>query len=182
MSDREPVQSQGDQARSASDDQNGGEDEKQRLSRKLIEVLNELRVALPGVQVLFAFLLTLPFSNGFSRVTDFQRDVYAGTLLCAGIASMLLIAPSAYHRYRWRPLEHESIQGKKEMLIAQGRLSMAGLVFLGTSMTGALFLIFDVLFGTGPATAIAVAIGLGFAWFWYLLPIMRRGRDPKTPA
>ena len=78
------------------------EGEKERRDRELIELLNELRVALPGVQVLFAFLLTVPFSNGFSRMTDLQRNVYFVSFLCATVATILLIAPSTYHRIQFR--------------------------------------------------------------------------------
>jgi hypothetical protein len=71
------------------------EDERARVNRELIELLNELRVALPGVQVLFAFLLAVPFSNGWRSTTSFQRDVFYATLLCTAVSSALLIAPSA---------------------------------------------------------------------------------------
>jgi hypothetical protein len=78
--------------------------EKERLNRKLIELLNELRIALPGVQVLFAFLLILPFNSGFAETDDLDRAVYAVSLGCAAVASALLIGPAAYHRHRFRRL------------------------------------------------------------------------------
>ena len=108
----------------------GGETESERLDRKLIELLNELRVALPGVQVLFAFLLTLPFSSGFAKTTAFQRDVYASSLVCAVLASILFIAPSSYHRHRFRRLDHETVEDKREMIAAQDRLAIGGFLFL----------------------------------------------------
>ena len=74
------------------------EDEQERLNRQLIELLNELRVAMPGVQVLFGFLLAVPFQQRFEQVSDFQQTVYFVTLLCAAVATAFLIAPSAYHR------------------------------------------------------------------------------------
>jgi hypothetical protein len=154
-----------------------GEDPKERLNRKLIEVLNELRVGLPGVQVLFAFLLTVPFSSGFKDVTDLQRDVYAASLVTAALASMLMIAPAAYHRHRFRTMEHETGQAKLEMLVAQGRLMIAGLASLAITMALVVFLVFDVIFSVRWASIAAGALALAFGWFWYGLPISRRSRD-----
>src|SRR5687767_4541809 len=116
--------------------------------RELIELLTELRVALPGVQVLFAFLLIVPFSQRFSSVTPLQRHVYFAILLCAAVSAALLIAPSSHHRLLWR-------QGAKEATLrAANRLSVVGLAFLALAMTGAIFLITDVLFG-GVVAAVA---------------------------
>src|SRR5256885_7965995 len=118
--------------------------EKQRspqdLDRELIELLNELRVVLPGVQVLFAFLLAVPFANGWARVTDLQRDVFFVAFICTAAASILLIAPSAYHRLRWREGD------KEQMLRISNRLAIAGTVFLALGMTAVVFLISDILF------------------------------------
>lgn len=167
-----------DQALARADQLDGQteEDPKDRLNRKLIEVLNELRVGLPGVQVLFAFLLTVPFSSGFAKVTEFQRDVYAASLLTAALASLLMIAPAAYHRHRFRTMEHESGQAKLEMLVAQGRLAIAGLAFLAISMSLVVFLVFDVILSVRWAAFASAGLALAFAWFWYGLPISRRAR------
>ena len=78
------------------------ESEQERLDRNLSELLQELRVALPGVQVLFAFLLTVPFQQGFTRITPFQERIYFVTLLCTAISAAMLISPSAYHRMNFR--------------------------------------------------------------------------------
>jgi Family of unknown function (DUF6328) len=147
------------------------EDEKERVDRELIELLNELRVALPGVQVLFAFLLTVPFTQKFAQVTTAQRHVYFATLLCSAAASALLIAPSAYHRLRFR-------QGdKKQMLITSNRLAIVGLAFLALAMIGVVLLITDLLFkSTGVVIVTALTAAL-FAWFWYGLALSRRLRD-----
>lgn len=153
-----------------------GEDEKERLNRKLVELLNELRVALPGVQVLFAFLLILPFSQGFADVTDLQRNVYAVAVALAGLASLLLIAPSAYHRHRHPNLGKETIEDKEEMLLTQNRMAMGGLFCLMLAMTAVLFVVFDVLFGATTAILIAAVFAVAFAWFWYALPLSRRAR------
>jgi hypothetical protein len=147
------------------------EDRDERLDRELIEFLNELRVVLPGVQVLFAFLLTVPFSNGWKQITDLQRDVYFLSLLCATAATILLISPSTYHRLRWRA--HD----KNQMLATANRLAIAGTVFLALAMAGALFLIGDVLFDALWAGIVAGIAAAAFAWFWYGLPLSRRARD-----
>jgi predicted neutral ceramidase superfamily lipid hydrolase len=147
------------------------ESKDERLDRELIEFLNELRVALPGVQVLFAFLLTVPFTQRFGETTEIQRDVYFAAFLCAAVATVLLIAPSAYHRIRFR--QHD----KEQMLRTANRLAIAGTVFLALAMTATVFVITDVLFGSA-ATAITTAVAAGlFLWFWYALPLSRRLRD-----
>jgi heme O synthase-like polyprenyltransferase len=144
---------------------------KEDLNRELIELLNELRVALPGVQVLFAFLLAVPFTNRFGRVTSFQRDVYFVALLSTLVGSVLLIAPSVYHRIRWRQ------QDKEHMLRTANRLAIAGTVFLALAMSASIMLVTDVLFSTTWAAVVAaISAGL-FAWFWYGLPLVRELRD-----
>jgi O-antigen/teichoic acid export membrane protein len=150
------------------------ETEWERLDRNMEELLQELRVALPGVQVLFGFLLTVPFAQGFQKVTDFQRDVYLGTLLCAGAATALLIAISAYHRIVFRKGE------KRHLLFLANRLTIAGLGFLAVAMTGAILLVTDYLFATATAAFATAAVGGLFATFWYILPLIRRFRDESS--
>jgi len=153
-----------------------GESEKERIDRELIELLNELRVVLPGVQVLFAFLLTVPFSNGYSRITGLQRDVYFVALLCAAAATVLLIAPSTYHRITFR-------QGEKtQLLYTANRLTIWGTVFLAMAMCASIYLITDVLFQAPTALSVALAAAAAFGGFWYLLPLYRRRRvgGPRT--
>jgi Family of unknown function (DUF6328) len=140
------------------------------LSQKLIEFLNELRVALPGVQVLFAFLLAVPFANGWDSVTRFQRDVFFVAFLCTTAATVLLIAPSAYHRLRWQD------QDLQRMLEIGNRLTIAGMTFLAVAMTAVVLLISDLLFSSGPAIVVAAAVALGFGWFWYGLALRGRVR------
>ena len=141
------------------------------LNRELIELLNELRVALPGVQVLFAFLLAVPFANGWQRVTDFQRDVFFVAFLSTTAATILLIAPSTYHRLRWR--EHD----KEHMLVTANRLTIAGSVFLAAAMVSVVLLITDLLFSLGWALFATVVVAAAFAWFWYGLALTRAARD-----
>ena len=156
------------------------ENEKERLNRKLIELLNELRIVIPGVQVLFAFLLILPFNTGFVDADDLGRAVYAGSLGCAAVASALLIGPAAYHRYRFRRLEEETVSDKKEMIITQDHLAAGGILFLALAMAGSVFMVFDLLFGTGTAAIVAGSLVLTYAWFWYALPVSRRLRNSRS--
>jgi Family of unknown function (DUF6328) len=143
------------------------ETEDQRLDRNLAELLQELRVALPGVQVLFAFLLAVPFQRHFPSITSFQRTAYFVTLLCTAISAALLISPSAYHRLTFR------YQQKRRLVFIANRLAIVGLGFLALAMTGALVLITDILY-TGLATAIVGVVAiLTFAWLWYVMPLRR---------
>lgn len=156
----------------------GEETEKERLSRKLNELLEELRVALPGVQVLFAFLLTLPFTSRFTEITTLSRDVYFGSFIAAALASVFLIAPSAYHRMRWRFTDREELDEKRQMLITSSRLATVGIVLLGVAIGGATFLVGIVVFNV-PLAAFASALITGVAAvLWFGLPLSRRARDP----
>ena len=147
------------------------ESKEERLDRELIEFLNELRVVLPGVQVLFAFLLTVPFTNRFTRITDTQRQVFFAIFICTTAATALLIAPSAYHRLRWRDFD------KERMLRTSNRLSIAGMIFLSLAIVGAAFLVTDLLFHPAAAAAVTAAVAIFFAWFWWGLPLSRKLRD-----
>jgi Family of unknown function (DUF6328) len=149
------------------------ETDAERLDRNLGELLQELRVALPGVQVLFAFLLAVPFQQNFTKITGFQEKVYFATLLLTAISAVLLISPSAYHRMTFR------MQQKDDLVFLANKLAIAGLSFLALAMTGAITLITDVLFGP-VATAITSVLSLTmFAVFWAALPLARRGRLRK---
>jgi Family of unknown function (DUF6328) len=148
----------------------GTESKEERLDRELIELLNELRVALPGVQVLFAFLLGVPFTQRFGEVTELQKDVYFLTFLCAAAATALLIAPSAYHRLEWR-------RGDKEhLLVVSNRLAIAGTFFLALAISGSVFVVTEMLFNATSAALVAAATAAFFGWFWYGLPLLRRAR------
>lgn len=146
-----------------------GETTHERLNRNLDDVLREIRVAMPGVQVLFGFLLAVPFQSRFEDVTDVQRGIYFGTLVCAGLATACFIAPTAYHRLLFR-------QGEKEQLVFFAtRASIAGLVMLALAMSGAVLLVSDVLFG-GVAAVVTGGMMLAvFVLLWFVLPLRRRG-------
>jgi hypothetical protein len=144
------------------------ETKSERLNRELIEVLNELRVALPGVQVLFAFLLAVPFTQRWGRTTDLQRDVFFAAILATTLSSILLIAPSAYHRILFRERDKEHI------IHVVNRLTLSGLALLAVAMACAVFLVTDMLYTTTWATVVTAAVVALFAWFWFAMPAIRK--------
>jgi hypothetical protein len=147
------------------------EDEQKRLDRELIELLNELRVALPGVQVLFAFMLVVPFSQGFSSLNTTERWIYYAAFITAALAAALLIAPSSYHRIRFR-------QGDKEKMVKLGNaLLVWGLAAVAISMSLSVGLVSEFVFGTTMALVGGVGVGAALAWFWFGLPLSRRAQD-----
>ena len=151
------------------------ETESERADRNLSELLQELRVALPGVQVLFAFLLTVPFSQRFQSLTPFQEKLYFGTLLGAALTTALLVAPSANHRMLFRKRD------KEYLVVVANRLAVAGLASLAISMCGVILLISDFMFDAAtPVLATSGALMI-FAWLWFVRPIHRRSRLDDEP-
>jgi hypothetical protein len=144
------------------------ESETDRLDRNLGELLQELRVALPGVQVLFAFLLTIPFNQRFALLTTAQERIYLATLLSTTISATLLIAPSAFHRINFRK------QQKGQLIFIANRMAIVGLGFLALAMTGVVLLVTDFLFSTVVTVVCTAFAALMFATFWYALPLQRR--------
>ncbi len=138
--------------------------------RELIELLNELRVVLPGIQVMFAFLLIVPFSQGFPQVTDTQRAVYFLSFLCTATATAFLIAPTTYHRLRWRERD------KEHMLKVSNRFAIVGTGFLALAMTGVVYFITSFLYTDLAAWATAWAAGM-FLILWFGVPLLRTLRD-----
>jgi hypothetical protein len=154
-----------------------GETRRERIDRELIELLNELRVALPGVQFLFAFLLIVPFQQKSDQVTDFQRGVYYVALAAAALATALLIAPAAQHRILFR--QHD----KEALLQRSNRSSIAGLLALGLAICAALLLVVDVLFSLVLAWVTAGLLALLLAWWWLAVPLWQRAHnDQDTDA
>lgn len=148
-----------------------GEDPQERTARELVELLQELRIVIPGVQVLFAFLLTVPFSQGFTKLDSLQRGVFFATLLCTAAATALLIAPSSHHRLLFR-------QGVREQRVQIGNiLAILGLVFLVPAMVGVLFVITDLIFGMVAAIVTTVLVALGFVLLWFVLPYLYPDND-----
>jgi uncharacterized protein DUF6328 len=152
---------------SNSEDTGRNETEKERLDRNLEQLLGELRVALPGVQVLFAFLLVVPFNQRFADITSFQRTVYFVTLLCATAACVCLIAPTAHHRIEFRRRD------KKRIVMGGNRLAIIGLTLLATAMTGAITLVTDFLYSSTTTTVTAALVAVLFATLWYAIPLRR---------
>ena len=152
-----------------------GETKEERHDRELIELLNELRVALPGVQVLFAFLLAVPFANGFPKLSTLDRDIFFVAFITTALATVLLIAPSSYHRLRWRQRD------KERMLVISNALTIAGLFLLAVSITSTVFVITDFLFHHSWAAAFTAIVALAFLVFWYGLPLAAALRDRRKP-
>jgi hypothetical protein len=147
-----------------------GESDKERVDRELIELLNEIRVALPGVQVLFAFLLTVPFQSGYTKLTDFHKDLMLMALIASAISIVLLVAPTAQHRILFRQANKEGL------LFHANRLLLAGTMFLAFSITIAVFVVTDIFIDRLAASIAAAGLSLLFVLFWYAMPIWIRIR------
>src|SRR5919206_1693031 len=144
---------------------------KERANRELIELLNELRVVLPGVTVLLAFLLAVPFAKGWSRVTVFQRDVFVVAFLATAVSVAFLTAPSSYHRLRFR-------HGNKEHMVRVGnRLSIAGIAASAVSLEAVVLLVTDYVLSLAAAIAAASSLFVVVVFLWYVLPLRAALRD-----
>jgi amino acid permease len=144
------------------------ESEKERWDRNFADLLQELRVAQTGVQILFAFLLTLPFSAQFDRTTAFQRDIYVVALLAAAAATAMIISPVAFHRALFR-------QGRKPELVRFAhRMATGGLAFMLLAMVSSILLITDFLLNLTLAVILTTIAGAWFLTFWAALPFARR--------
>ena len=149
-------------------DQTTEEDESERNSRRLLELLQEVRVATAGVQILFGFLLAVPFQQGFAKISSFQKHIYLVVLICTALSSALLIAPSALHRLLFR-------QGHKpDILRYANRMVIAGLVLLAVAMIGVVLLLVHEIFGPAAAIAVTVPVGAVFVVTWFVIPLARR--------
>src|SRR3954470_14476323 len=147
------------------------ESRRERVNRELIELLNELRVALPGVQVLFAFLLAVPFANGWTKVTESQKNIFFTTLVATAISTACFIVPTAYHRLNFRKREKERI------LLTSNNFAIAGIMFLAVSMIGVIVLVTDVIYSEAAAVVTGlIALGV-FGGLWRVLPLLRRAAD-----
>jgi Family of unknown function (DUF6328) len=151
------------------------ESEEERHNRELIELLNELRVALPGVQVLFAFMLAVPFANGFPKLSRLDRDIFFVAFIATALSTVLLIAPSSYHRLRWR--QHD----KERMLVISNALTIAGLFLLAVAITATVFVITDFLFHRAWAAVFTAIVAATFLVLWYGLPLAAAIQDRQRP-
>lgn len=149
----------------------GGETKGERLDRELDELLQELRVLLPGVQVLFAFLLTIPFSAGFDLESAAERIVYMVAFGATTVSAVLLTAPSVRHRGRFR--EHD----KEKLVAASNRITLIATAFLGTAIAAAGLLIGEKLYDWAIGVVVAVCTLLLVAWTWYGWSVVRRVRE-----
>jgi amino acid transporter len=147
------------------------ETDEERVNRELIELLNELRIALPGVQVLFAFLLAVPFANGFSDLGRLDRDIFFVAFITTALSTALLIAPSSYHRLRWR--QHD----KERMLVVSNALTIAGLALLALAICCTVFVITDFIFHRAWAATFTAIVSAAFLLLWYGLPLGAALRD-----
>jgi hypothetical protein len=148
------------------------ESKSERLNRELMELLQELRVVIPGVQVLLAFLLTAPFQQRFADLPGSMRNAFFASIACATLATAFLIAPSAHHRLRWRA-------GEKEPLVRIGnQMAIVGTVFLAAAIVLALYVITDVLFTTDLALWTAVGAVIVFGGLWYVVPMLWHSPSP----
>ncbi len=147
----------------------------EKLNDELKVMLQELRVALPGMQMLFAFLLTIPFAQRFDQTTQLQRSVYGVDLVCTALSSIFLIAPAMYHRVHWR----RDVQAKNEMLKTINVMAIVGGVFLTLAMISSMFLVIDFLFGHQVAVLTTAAIALAAIVCWWVVPLARRAHEHR---
>jgi hypothetical protein len=140
----------------------------ERVDRNLEELTGELRVVVTGVQVLFAFLLVVPFDTGFARIGSFERTVYFVTLACAALAAVCTIAPSAQHRFLFR------CDDKQHLVLVANRIVIVGLGFLALAMCGSLLLVATKLFGVFAGVLTVVFGALPFVALWFAMPLRRR--------
>ena len=148
--------------------------EQDKQDRQMIELLNELRIALPGVQILFAFLLTAPFSQGFRRINGFEKALFYATLLCTAVSTICLIAPSATHRLRFHQRDRAYV------IETAHKYTIAGLGFLAVAIVLALVMITDVLYNGAAIFAFPAGIALLLVSIWFVRPLLRGG--PKARA
>jgi len=140
----------------------------ERADRNLAELLQELRVALPGVQVLFAFLLIVPFNPRFTQLSSLQEKVYFGVLMCTAFSAAFLIAPSMNHRLLFR-------QGDKDHLVKlANKQTITGLTLVAVAMTGVIVFITNFVFDDVTTAIAATALALTIVWLWYAMPLRRR--------
>jgi hypothetical protein len=156
------------------DEPSRSEEQQRRLDKQLDQLLQEARVVMPGVQILFAFLLAVPFQQRFAATDGSQRDVYLLALLAAAVATICFIAPAAYHRILFERCE------KDHLIRIANRYLIAGLAAMAVAMSASVLLVVDLWFHAGTVATIATLLTLLFAWFWFGLPLARRFRVDRS--
>jgi len=149
-------------------------DDEERRDRQMLELLNELRVALPGVQILLAFLLAVPFAQGWEKVTSFQRTIFFATLLATAVSAACLIAPTAAHRIRFHKRDREWL------IESASKLAIAGLAALALAMCGVVVLITDVLYDGAVVWIASAAIAALIAVLWFVRPLRRHAAGESS--
>lgn len=149
------------------------ERDQETLDRELDELTSEFRMVIPGVTVLLAFLLGIPFTSVFSELNQLQTDVYFVAFMTTAIAVVLLISEAAYHQVRGKPYN------KGRLLKTAIRQMVAALALLGIALSAVVFLVTDLLFGTLPSVLLASGIAIMVAWLWFGLPLYRRMRNDR---
>jgi O-antigen/teichoic acid export membrane protein len=155
------------------------ETETERADRNFGDILQELRVAQTGVQILFAFLLTIPLQARFTTLDEYHKDVFVTALVCASLATACIIAPVAYHRVMFR--KHM----KTSVVNAAARLAVAGLLFLGLAIVASVYLVLDLVLGRSPATVMAAVLAAVLVTLWLVMPylaLLQRRRDDAADA
>ena len=153
------------------------ETREQRVHRELNQLLGELRVALPGVQVLFAFLLTVPFASGYDRLDPSDRRVYFAAVLLSALATIFLIAPTAHHRMTFR----QGVDIKERVLMIANALTLAGTVVLALAMGAVVYVVTNVLYRSAMAAVVAAALVVLTSVLWFVVPIVvRRGQRAES--
>jgi len=156
-----------------------GESEAERLNRNFDDLLQELRVSQNGTQILFAFLLTVPFSNGYSKVSDFQQGVYFAALLLAALSAAMLIAPAVMHRILFR--QHH----KRDLVYVASRVALGGQTLLAFAVGASVFLVADYIYSLAIAAAMAAVVMVWTSVWFFVLPLYiraRRHRDDETTS
>lgn len=154
-----------------SDETNDHEDEKERRNRQLDQLLQETRVIMPGVQVLFAFLFSVVFASRFKDTTQFQRDLLLAAILGTTASAICFIAPAAWHRILFEQRD------KRHIIAVANRFIICGVGFLAIAMTVTLMLVCDVAFTGTTAAIVPAVVAPLFIWFWFAAPLLRRRRD-----
>ncbi len=156
------------------------EDQGERINRELIELLNELRVALPGAQVLLAFLLTVPFMQRFDQLDAADRRIYMFAVIAAALGSLLLIAPSAHHRMRFRQ------RAKEDIIRTANICAIAGMALLALAVGAGVYLVANVVYGSPFSGIVGGALVAATALLWFVVPLLfsrddRQDADPPGP-
>ena len=156
-----------------------GESEAERLNRNFDDLLQELRVSQNGTQILFAFLLTVPFSNGFSKVTDFEQDIYFTALLLSALSAAMLIAPAVMHRVLFR--QHH----KRDLVYSASRVALGGQVLLALAVAASVLFVTDYLYSHALAGVLAFVVLVWTSVWFFVLPLYiraKRHRDDDTTS